>query len=130
MTYLMDERHCPRIGYPNHTLGYVAISVRLVVYDLSMRIDPLSGPFLEFPMLCVTPSREVVPTNFLKVHPASFHCESHASGNTAWIAVITSLEPPHSTKHEGNGATCFVFPNFNRPCRKKTLADPAISRCQ
>ena len=41
-----------------------------------------------------------------------------------------SSEPPHTTKHDGNGATCSAFPNFSLPFRKKTLADPAMSRCQ
>src|SRR5262249_18982071 len=56
--------------------------------------------------------------------------ESHASGRAAWIAVITSSEPPHSTKHEGKGAGCPTFPNLRLPFKKKTLAESAISRCQ
>src|SRR5262249_8310972 len=62
--------------------------------------------------------------------PRALHGDSHASGNADWIAVATLSEPPQTTKHEGNGATCSAFPNFKRPFRKKTLADPATSLCQ
>src|SRR5215813_1268586 len=60
----------------------------------------------------------------------AFHRDNHASGSAACRAGITSSEPPQITTHEGKGATCSVFPNFNRPFRKKPLADLAMSRCQ
>src|SRR4029450_2380589 len=59
----------------------------------------------------------------------ALYCESHASGSAACIAVTTSSEAPQTTKHEGNGATCSACPNFKRPFRKKTLADPLMSQC-
>jgi hypothetical protein len=62
--------------------------------------------------------------------PRPLHRESHASGSTACNLVNRSAEPPHTTRQDGKGATWSAFPNFNRPFRKKILADPATSRCQ
>src|SRR5712671_3989489 len=37
--------------------------------------------------------------------PRALHRDNHASGSAACMAVITSSQPPQTTKHEGNGAT-------------------------
>ncbi len=60
----------------------------------------------------------------------ALHRERHASGNAVCIAVITSSAAPQTTRQEGKGATCSASPNFKRPFRMKTRADPATSRCQ